>query len=177
MIAPQDVYLEVAVRRLKALGHGKIVYLGGTGALATRWRSLTRAIEAVGGIEAVRLEMPFDTPLAELRDAYVEMLESQRDATALFVHSWNIAATNAALRARRETIPRDWSVVTFTDSRYTVGLTDPPLSSLAVDSIEFGRQSMALVEDWLGGNPPPNVAVLDLAVWNETESLGPARTG
>jgi LacI family transcriptional regulator len=174
-ISPQEKQLTTILARLKELGHRKVMYLGGVGALATRWKILQNAAADVGGLALEQCLMPFETPLPELRDRYAQVFESHRDATALFVHSWNIAAMNAALRVRGETIPDDWSVVTFTDSRYTAALNDPPLSALWIDSVEFGRQTLAIIEDWLAGTPPPSVNLLDLAVWHETESIGSAR--
>lgn len=174
-IAPQDRQLAEAMARLHQLGHRRVLYLESMGSLSSRWRQVETTARAHSMEPAVHA-LPFDQSTEQMREELVGVLAAHPDHTAIFVHSRHVSGLNAAIRVRGESVPLDRSLTTFTDSRYTIGLTDPPLSSIHLDTIEFGRQSVEIIEAWLAGEPPPNVSYLNLAGWRETGSIGPAPT-
>ncbi|MDA0351638.1 MAG: LacI family DNA-binding transcriptional regulator [Chloroflexi bacterium] len=172
-ITPQVAPLTEGMRRLRALGHQRVLYLENIGSLSNRWRYVESAAREAG-LEPVRCPVVFNLSPTELHEALATILEAESTATAIFAHSRHVAGLNRAMRERGESIPRDRSVATFTDSRYTVGLMDPPLSSINVDTVEFGRRALAIVESWMNGKAPENITLLDLAEWHETGSVGVA---
>lgn len=172
---PQGRALTVGAKRLRALGHQRALYLANAASLADRWRAVSRAARGVGLDPVLRIVPDGLTP-DELRTHLEEQLSLERDATAIFAHGRHLGGLLAAIDALGESIPADRSVVTFTDSRLTVGLINPPLSSIHVDTVEFGERAIDILEAWLAGQPPRNINLLDLAAWQETQSVATAPT-
>lgn len=171
---PQGRTLNIAAKRLHELGHRRILYLSSAASLADRWRSVENATTGVG-LRPVRHIVPDGLSADELRQHLTQLLTGE-DATAILAHGRHLGGLFGAMNALGESIPEDRSLVTFTDSRLTVGLIDPPLSSIHVDTVEFGERAIDMLEAWLGGERPRNITPLDLATWQETQSVGPAPT-
>ncbi len=172
---PQGRTIGVAADRLHELGHRRALYISTATSLSDRWRSVEAAVSRAG-LDPVRHIVESGIATAELREELSRVLAADPAATAIFAHGRHLGGLFGAINQLGESIPDDRSVVTFTDSRLTAGLIDPPLSSIHVDTREFGEQAIDIVEVWLGGSPPRNVTALDLASWRETESVAAAPT-
>ena len=170
---PQQRAFESVARRLYDLGHRQVLYVGTGGSVANRWPVLEPACRAVG-LEPHRRDFPRELSTEELRNRLEVVLEAESAATAIFAHRRHLAGLYAALGRRGESVPADRSVITFTDSRLTRGLTDPTPAAIHVDTVEFGRQAIGILDAWLAGEVPPNVSQLDLAQWQETPSVAAA---
>ena len=170
---PEGRTTRAGMMRLRELGHRRVIYLSSESSLADRWRFIEPAARSAG-IEPLNLVIPDDLQPDQHREHLQGLLTEHRDATVVFAHGRDLGGLVSAMARLGEGTPRDRSIVTFTDSRHTLGLIDPPLTSIHVDTVEFGERAIDLLEAWIGGVAPANVSRLDLATWEETASVGPA---
>jgi LacI family repressor for deo operon, udp, cdd, tsx, nupC, and nupG len=170
---PQTRAIGQAAKRLSELGHRRALYLSSATSLADRWRAVELALGRAG-VEPVRAIVPDGLAAEDLRQHLVQLLAGEPDVTAMLAHGRHLGGLFGAIHQLGERIPEDRSLVTFTDSRLTIGLIEPPLSSIHVDTIEFGERAIEILEAWLGGKQPRNVIPLDLARWQETQSVAVA---
>ena len=172
---PRRRALARVAERLYALGHRRALYLGMSAHTGNRWSEVEPAFSAAG-LEARVRDFPRGLSAEQLCAQFLPVLEAESGATAILAHGRHLGGLYAAIDRRGESIPADRSVVTFSDSRLLLGLTDPTPSAIHVDTAEFGRRAIDILDAWLGGDEPPNVSELDLAEWRETASVGPAPT-
>jgi DNA-binding LacI/PurR family transcriptional regulator len=149
--------LRAAAGHLRAIGHTRIAYLGGTPDFSTSRQRLTGYLDVVGGDADQRLIVPTPPGSVEAaRTAVAGLLDRTRPPSAVVTGSVRITeGVLAELSARRVSVPRDLSVVGFGDepgfSWWGAGLTtmDLPVYEVATACSRW------LLERLPDGDPPP----------------------
>ena len=168
-----DRAVRPAVRRLAELGHRSIAYLSTeTSTRGIRPAAVENAA-AEAGLRCRREVLP-DGPTGEsMNDLVRSITAPDVGVTAIIVAYTHLNHLMRALHNLNLSIPDDISVLSFDDSQLTNELVWPPMSSIHVDSEELGRQAAILLADWLEGERPPDITMLNLASWTERDSVGP----
>jgi LacI family transcriptional regulator len=173
--ASEEEAVRQALRRLRELGHRRLLYLGIPAAIPSvrlEWLKeaavgLGLALDArvIGHEESVtRLE-------ARLREALGETA-----ATALFFEYSEAPRLLGALRGLDLRIPQDLSLVVFGESTWTIEL-GPPLASIRHDLQALGRIAAQMMIERLACGPDaelPSVVEAGVGEWVERASIGPA---
>lgn len=168
-----DRAVRPAVRRLAELGHRSIAYLSTeTSTRGIRPAAVENAA-AEAGLRCRREVLP-DGPTGEsMNDLVRSITAPDVGVTAIIVAYIHLNHLMRALHNLNLSIPDDISVLSFDDSQLTNELMWPPMSSIHVDSEELGRQAAIVLADWLDGERPPDITMLNLASWTERDSVGP----
>lgn len=174
LTASEDSGVDAAVRRLAELGHRTIAHFNAPGAELSRRPSSVQAAARDNGIELIA-EYTSEEPTSEQMEAAISRVRARPNpATAIIVRYTNLPTLLRALGAIGLRVPDDLSVLTFTDSTITEGLTTPPIASIHTDTHELGRRAAELMANWIEGEEPPNVTDFDdLCSWVERASVGP----
>lgn len=146
-----------AALHLIELGHRQIALINGPldwfGARARCEGWLAGLHEA--GLEPILIESGDWTPASGYA-ATLRMIESGRPFTALLVGNDPMAlGAISALKARGLTVPGDVSVIGFDDAQETA-YYDPPLTTVAQDFPELGRQGMAYLIELIADEEAAN---------------------
>ena len=113
----------------------------------------------------------------ELRAALERLRSGPTPATALLAPYRLLPRILSALRALDLQMPDDLSLITFTDSRWTEGIAWPPVAAIHTDTFEMGSTAARMLVDIVENEREPHpehVTALDLAMWVERPSVGPA---
>lgn len=170
----EDEAIAAAVARLVELGHSHFAYLSGPlSQRSARARILSDLLEqSSGGVGTVEV-LPVvdhdavDSAIGSIADTPVAIRP-----TVIFCNHGLLPNTMNALRKRQLEVPEDFSVVSFSDSRWVQWL-DPPISTLRTNATALGRLAGNVMTDWLAGHEPPNVIAAESAEWVERASVGP----
>lgn len=165
-----------AVSHLTALGHRKIVLLGGTPKFYTSIKRKEGYIKALedAGIE-IDQELILNGNFSK-DDGYQEMkklLSRRHDITAVFAAN-DVMALGAyqAIREKGLRIPEDISVVGY-DNQEFCDLVDPPLTTISKHRRAMGRKAADIILDVIDRKSPPQHVVLpaDLIVRKSTVKI------
>jgi len=165
--------VRAAVSRLLSLGHRQFGYVQSVAALPRRAERLQAALHDSGvadaAIEVARIPEPQDDAL--VCQAVREMVRRDRPVTALFVDHRSTPPVLEELRVLRLGVPRDVSLVSFSESRWGHGYA-PWMATITVDVEALGRDLARSLIDWIHGTPPHPDAKPREAVWLERQSVG-----
>jgi LacI family transcriptional regulator len=166
VVLNHDHAAHLALEHLVQLGHERIAFIKGYSFSADaieRWRSITRAAEALG-IE-IREELTIDLEI-DTFSPYVgypivkELMKRTRDFTALF--AYHDLSAIGALRALRESgirVPEDVSVVGFDDIN-SAAFQIPSLTTIRQPFDKMGAVAAEILLQRLhGGDDPVEVTV------------------
>ncbi len=171
-----DRAVRPAVQRLAELGHRSIAYLSTETSTRGIRPAAVESEAARAGLRCRREVLP-DGPTEEsMADLVRSITAPDIGATAIIVSYTHLNHLMSALHSLNLSIPDDVSVLSFDDSQLTNELMWPPMASIHVDSEELGHQAATLLADWLEGERPPDITMLNLASWTERDSVGRART-
>ena len=152
-----------ATRRLIALGHRRIAFLGGH--FAASDRSAARAEGYRAAMEEAGLpawppeEVAFEDEGPAFDAAIARLLDRLSRPTALICSNDLLAmATVAALRRAGLAVPRDVAVIGF-DGMPAARLAHPPLSTIRQPARSLGRAAAALLLDMIDGAPARRVVM------------------
>jgi DNA-binding LacI/PurR family transcriptional regulator len=122
-----------------------VLYLGTSQSVANRWPVLEPACRAAG-LEPHAQDFPRELGTEEFCNRLEPLLEAESAATPIFAHGRHLAGLYGALWRRGDSIPADRSVITFSESRLTQGLTDPTPAAIHVDTVEVGRRAIGILD-------------------------------
>lgn len=138
----------LAVERLLALGHRRIAFLGGYADSVVRGERLEgfKAALAETGLDPERAVNIATAPTRDGGAAALESALGHRDAPTAALCFNDIVAFGVCLALRRRGLQpgRDFSVVGFDDVQEAVH-ADPPLTTIAVDSMGLGERAAQMV--------------------------------
>ncbi|MFM9107167.1 MAG: LacI family DNA-binding transcriptional regulator [Chloroflexota bacterium] len=166
-----------AVRALVALGHRRIAMIAGT-------PEFTSSRDRLAGYRDALAEagIPWDddlvAPGCNDRDSGLvaarRLLDLPDRPTAIFASN-DLEAVGALTAARERAIPvpEALSVIGFDDSPAALH-TAPPLATVHQPLAEMGRRAVAMLVDWIAGNPPAEPLLVLPTHLVMRESAGPA---
>lgn len=152
-----------ATSHLLGLGHRRLAHIAGAAGSSMadhRRRGFRRALAAAGVPFGPALCYPGDFTVEAGERAMEHFLMIPRRPTAVFAANDEMAlgALRACRRAGLRT-PRDMSIIGFDDQRIAA-LTDPPLTTVSVPTLDLGRQAMVQLGRILAGEAVEQKLVL-----------------
>ena len=163
-----------AMRRLAALGHRSLAYLVHPSELQSTRPSFTAEIAREFNVVSSLIPFKSGGPPAETTDLLKRVLSSEAHPTALLLAHGGLGQLLGAIRGLKMEIPRDLSIVTFSDSTHTEGLIVPAIATIHTDLQKMGQEIIGMLLAALAGAELPARADVALSSWVEAESVGPA---
>lgn len=143
--------IEEAVEHLKALGHTRIAYIGGTAAepvSSHRLNTVARALKKHGLVLRPELTLAGDWRVSGGEQAMRALLELNRSPTAILAAN-DLTALGAmrVIHERGYSVPEDFSVIGF-DNIGFAELSHPPLTSVAMPREELAQAFFTSLEEF-----------------------------
>lgn len=149
---------ELAVKHLKQKGYGRIAYLGSTARTGFSKRRIKGYEQALPEQES--LLYPTDGTVEHAQQLGMEVLaQSERPDAFLCGDNMTAYGLLKAARACGLQCPRDVGIVTF-DNYPLAEFTDPPLTSVDVDTALLGEQAARLLFQQIDHHTPNQQIVL-----------------
>jgi DNA-binding LacI/PurR family transcriptional regulator len=153
--------ITAAVEHLIALGHRRIAHVGGTQAFVhgrSRRHAWATALERAGLAADLFVETDFGA--ASGVAATRELLGRANPPTALvYANDLMAIASLADVQARGMRVPDDLSITGFDNTDFSQ-YSNPPLTTVATDAVEWGRVSARILLDQLQGSHDGSDVVL-----------------
>ncbi|MEW1847065.1 LacI family DNA-binding transcriptional regulator [Nonomuraea angiospora] len=159
MVHPDDEGGAYAVtQHLLALGHRRIGVIDGAAenrlAMAARLRGVERAFADARLAPSAELMVRGDFTVESGYTAAGLLFDRPEPPTAVFAFNDGMAlGVLRRLRERGHAVPRDVSVAGFDDTS-AGALSEPPLTSVALQSVDLGRRAAQILLDLLDGQQP-----------------------
>jgi len=157
----------VATEEMRALGHHRIAFIDDGSELDSANPVMSAWGESPFHIEYIRLSAVRGI------DQLIRQMMRRSDRPTVIAGSQSQAeAALAVCRSAGIDVPGQFSIVAITNADDETRAKQVGLSSMLIDSQQFGERAGAVMLEWLGGKKPKNQSAIEIGKWNPRGTTG-----